>query len=267
MATLNRLKAQRSYFTGNTSEENAQVLAEPNPTYKFMYLDIGSVGATARDILAFGKANWSNFVPNEKDWEDGKVPAPFKVLPVLTITSPSNGKEVVISESIPVDHFLAKRFNLLGNNEWEEYTIKALYNNIHHLRERSFTRMTCAFWDTTQQGLDYHLKEVIPNFIGNHEFHLRANGSNGHYLGDKLSLADIHLVNLMDHFLTLPVAEDVMAQFKKSELIMKVRERVEANPEIAAWRKSEDWKRLNAGSIAYYADSAPPGYKQATTEE
>lgn len=64
MATLNRLKAQRSYFTGNTSEENAQVLAEPNPTYKFMYLDIGSVGATARDILAFGKANWSNFVPN-----------------------------------------------------------------------------------------------------------------------------------------------------------------------------------------------------------
>lgn len=47
--------------------------------------------------------------------------------------------------------------------------------------------MTCAFWDTTQQGLDYHLKEVIPNFIGNHEFHLRANGSNGHYLGDKVS--------------------------------------------------------------------------------
>lgn len=31
------------------------------------------------------------------------------------------------------------------------------------------------------------MKEAIPNFIGNHEFHLRANGSNGHYLGDKVS--------------------------------------------------------------------------------
>ncbi|KAF9142223.1 hypothetical protein BGX30_003154 [Mortierella sp. GBA39] len=263
MATL---KTQRPYFTGNTSEENAQVLADPNPTYKFMYLDIGSVGATARDMLAFGKANWSSYVLNEKDWNDGKIPAPFKVLPVLTVSSPSNGKEVIISESVPVDHFLAKRFNLLGNNEWEEYTIKAVYNNIHHFRERSFTTMSYTFSDKKQHRLEYHLKELIPNFIGNHEFHLRANGSNGYYLGDKLSLADIHLVSLMDHFLTLPIAEDVMAQFKKSELIMKVRERVEANPEIAAWRKSEDWKRFNAGSIAYYVDSAPPGYKQTAME-
>ncbi|KAF9148800.1 Glutathione S-transferase S1, partial [Linnemannia schmuckeri] len=236
MATLNTRKLQRPFFTGNSSEENAQVLADPNPIYKLMYLDIGSVGATARDILAFGKANWSNYVPDENDWDNGKIPAPFKVLPVLTVTSPSSGKEVIISESIPVEHFLAKRFGLLGNNEWEEYIIKAFYNNIHHFRERTFTRMTGALWGTKKEGLEFHLKEAIPNFITNHEFHLKANGSNGHYLGDKLSLADIHLVNLMDHFLTLPVAEDVMAQFKKSELITKVRERVEANPEIAAWR-------------------------------
>ncbi|KAG9066577.1 Glutathione S-transferase S1 [Linnemannia hyalina] len=262
---MTTLKAQRPYFTGNTSEENAQVLADPNPTYKLMYLDIGSVGATARDIMAFGKANWSSYVPNEKDWNEGKIPAPFKVLPVLTVSSPSNGKEVVISESVPVDHFLAKRFNLLGNNEWEEYTIKAVYNNIHHFRERSLTTMSYTFGDKKHR-LEHYLKVVIPNFIGDHEFHLRANGSNGHYLGDKLSLADIHLVSLMDHFLTLPVADDVIAQFKKSELIMKVRERVEANPEIAAWRKSEDWKRFNAGSIAIYADSAPPGYKQTAME-
>jgi hypothetical protein len=64
MATLNLLKAQRPFFTGNSSEENAQVLADPNPTYKLMYLDIGCVGATARDMLAFGKANWSSYVPD-----------------------------------------------------------------------------------------------------------------------------------------------------------------------------------------------------------
>jgi hypothetical protein len=38
-----------------------------------------------------------------------------------------------------------------------------------------------------QEGFEYHLKTVLPNFIANHEFHLRANGSNGHYLGDKVN--------------------------------------------------------------------------------
>ncbi|ORZ28917.1 hypothetical protein BCR41DRAFT_391332 [Lobosporangium transversale] len=53
-------------------------------------------------------------------------------MPVLNIIAP-DGKENFIAESIVIDHYLAKKFGLLGDNEWEEFTIKSLYNNIHYL--------------------------------------------------------------------------------------------------------------------------------------
>lgn len=86
MSTLNLLKAQRPFFTGNSSEENAQVLADPNPTYKLMYLDIGCVGATARDMLAFGKANWSSYVP-DVSWQLARVAGFFVFVGYRSLTT------------------------------------------------------------------------------------------------------------------------------------------------------------------------------------
>ena len=57
--TINR----RSFYNNVSSEENARILTDPNPTYRLMYFDCASVAATARDILAFGKANWLNQCP------------------------------------------------------------------------------------------------------------------------------------------------------------------------------------------------------------
>ncbi|KAF9899570.1 hypothetical protein EC991_008607 [Linnemannia zychae] len=108
-------------------------------------------------------------------------------MPVLTIIIPNSGKEVVIAGSVPVDHYLAKKFSLLGLNEWEEITIKVFYNNIQYLHERLLTRVTFTYADKRKERLEMIMKVALPTFVENHEFHLRANGSNGHYLGDQLS--------------------------------------------------------------------------------
>jgi len=79
-----------------------------------------------------------------------------------------------------IDVFLAKRFNLLGDNEYEEMTINGFYSNIHYLRERSFTTLR-------KESLERWLTRSIPRFIEDHEFHLKANGNNGHYVGNKVS--------------------------------------------------------------------------------
>ena len=91
-----------------------------------------------------------------------------------------------------VDHYLAKKFNLLGNNEWEEFTIKGIYNNIHHLRERSLTGVTWIYADKRKEGLANFMNKTLPKFISDHEFHLKANGSNGHYIGDKVWIRVMH---------------------------------------------------------------------------
>ncbi|KAH7052496.1 hypothetical protein BKA57DRAFT_490769 [Linnemannia elongata] len=251
--TINR----RSFYSNVSSEENARILTEPNPSYRLMYFDCASVAATARDILAFGKASWTNQCPTDAEWDDNKFPTPYRVMPLLNIIA-SDGKEAFLAESIVIDHYLAKKFNLLGNNEWEEQTIKAHYNNIHYLRERSFMCVTWTYADKRKAALERFMKSTLPTFIADHEFHLKDNGSNGYYVGNKLSLADIHLVNVMDHFSHLPTGKLIAAEFAKSELLSKVRENVEANPEIAAWRSTDEWKQLAHQSVVGYSITAVP---------
>ncbi|KAF9995409.1 Glutathione S-transferase S1 [Entomortierella chlamydospora] len=248
---------RRPFIGSTSSDENARILADPNVSYRLLYWDVASVAASARDMLAYGKVKWANQLPVGNEWQEQKIPTPFGVMPVLNVISP-DGKEVFLAESVVIDHYLAKRFGLLGDNEWEEFTIKGLYNNIHYLRERSFMNVTWTYEDKRKVALERFMNVTLPEFIANHQFHLKANGSNGHYVGNKHSLADIHLVNIMDHFSHLPTGATILAEFEKSEELMKVKKVVEQNPEIAAWRATEECKALAQGSIACYAQTAVP---------
>ncbi|KAF9088153.1 hypothetical protein BGX23_007596 [Mortierella sp. AD031] len=257
--------SRRSFANGASAEENAKLIANPNASFRLLYWEFASVAMTARELLAYGKADWENEYPSDEDWSQGKVPTPYKVMPVLNVIGP-NGKEAVLAETIVIDQYLAKRFNLLGDTEWEEWEIKAHYSSIHYLRERSLMRVTWTWADKRRVALDNFMKTTLPDFIATHEFHLKANGYNGHYVGNRLSLADIHLVNVMDHFSHLPTGELITAEFAKSELFNKVRANVEKNPEIAAWRASEEWKILVQKAIDNYAVTLPPKDDHAAEE-
>ncbi|KAG0203493.1 hypothetical protein BGX28_004246 [Mortierella sp. GBA30] len=248
---------KRSFRTKTSTEENARVLAQPDVAYQLLYWDVASVGATARDILSYGRAKWSNQLVTDDEWGSGKIATPFRVVPILNIIPPS-GEELFLAESIVIDHFLAKKFGLLGDNEWEEYTIKAFYNNIHYFRERSFMNLTWTYHDKRKVALESFLKNTLPNFIADHEYRLQENGSNGHFVGNKISLADIHLANIIDHFSHLPQGQVFTAEFQKSAAIWKVKETVETNPDIAAWRATEECEALVQGSINGYKETAVP---------
>ncbi|KAF8942292.1 Glutathione S-transferase S1 [Haplosporangium gracile] len=250
-------RGRRLYLNGASAEENSKTLTGPDTTFRIVYWDISCIAATARDMLAYGNATWTDETHKIlTDWY-GKISTPYKVLPLLNVIAPDS-KELVLSESIVIDQYLAKKFNLLGDNEYEEWTIKAHYSNIHYLRERSLMKMTWTWADKRAEALELFLERTLPDFIVNHEFHLKGNGSNGHYVGDRLSLADIHLVNVMDHFSQLPNGERFTAKFARSELLTKVRQNVESNPQIAAWRASEEWEKFRKGSIETYAVTRPP---------
>ncbi|KAF8942294.1 Glutathione S-transferase S1 [Haplosporangium gracile] len=257
--------ARRPFITGVSVEKSIQILADLNVSYTLLYWDIFSVGATARELLAFGNVKWSNeriaISSDEQDkedpWEDGKIPTPFGVVPVLKIVSPAN-EEVIVAESMVIEQYLAKKFNLFGDNEWEGLTIQALYSNVHFFLERALTKMTWVVPERRKRGLEIFLQHFLPEFISDHEMHLKANGSNGFYVGNRLSLADIHLANVVDHFSHLPIAHLIIPSFEKSELISKVRANVEKHPLIAAWRASEEWESLRQGSFVCYKKSALP---------
>ncbi|KAF9285628.1 Glutathione S-transferase S1 [Mortierella antarctica] len=247
-----------SLHTKYSSAENAKALSDPNASFTLIYWDVASVGASARDMLSLGKAHWKDRHPlTDEEWEGGKLSTPFGVMPVLEVHS-SDGKTIPVTESIAIDLFLAKRFHLLGDNEWEEATIKGFYSNIHYLRERSLMTVTWTHPSRRKVALENFISKTLPQFITDHEYHLRENGSNGHYVGDKISLADIHLSNIMDHFSYLPSGDVMTALFDKSELLGKVKAKVDNHPEIAAWRASTAWNALARATVNAYECTAPP---------
>ncbi|KAG0234601.1 hypothetical protein B0O80DRAFT_431806 [Mortierella sp. GBAus27b] len=248
-------KPHRSFHTETSNSVNALVLsAEPSQAeYDILYFQISCIGATPRHILGYGGAKWTN--RNPKDWKgDEEYETPFGVMPVLTVKTKDG--EATLTESIVIDLYLAKKFGLLGSNEYEEQTIKAFYSSIHYLRERSLTKMTWTFPEKRKEAFATYINEIFPNWIKLQEEHLRYNGSNGHFFGDKITLADIHFVSILDHFAELPRGNEIVDLFRASPLLWKVRDTVLENPAIAAWRASADFANTVEGGKERYSITA-----------
>ncbi|KAG0211475.1 hypothetical protein BGX28_007836 [Mortierella sp. GBA30] len=235
-----------------TSAEIAKALTDPRPSsYKLEYFDVSGVGAVPRDILAFGQADWEPLPIT--NWP-AEIKAPFGVFPVLHIKTAS-GVEVKLSESIILEHYLAKRFGLLGDNEWEEQQIKMFHSSSLYLRERLFMRVTWNYKEVMDKALETFLTQHLPLWIETHTKHLKDNGSNGHYIGNKLSLADLQTANDIDHFQFTFGGDKIVELIKKSPEIWKVKETVDAEPMLQRWRQSEAYKKHLAMSQAIYTNT------------
>ncbi|KAF8924910.1 hypothetical protein BGZ47_003608 [Haplosporangium gracile] len=221
-------------------------------SYKFEYFDVSGVGAVPRDILAFGGAQWED-IPIT-NWP-AEVKSPFGVFPVLHIKT-ADGREIRLSESIVVEHYLAKQFGLLGENEWEELQIKTFCSSSLYLRERLFMRVTWNYKEVQEKALKMFFERDLPLWIETHTKHLKDNGSNGHYVGNKLSLADLQTANNIDHFQCLYKGDEIVDKIKQgSPEIWKVKETVDSEPRLQGWRQSETYKKHIAVSQAMYANT------------
>ncbi|KAF9932148.1 hypothetical protein FBU30_008835 [Linnemannia zychae] len=216
-------------------------------SYKLEYFDVSAVGSVPRDILAYGDAQWEDLPLT--NWP-AEVKAPFGLFPVLHIKT-ADGREVQIAESFVIDHYLAKQFGLLGDNEWEEILIKEFHSSSVFLRDRVALRVTWTYKEVQDKALDGFLKRELPLWIETHTKHLKDNGSNGHYVGNKLSLADIQTANVLDHLKCTYRGDEFIDQIKQaSPEIWKVKETVDNEPRLQKWRHSEGYKKHIATSEA-----------------
>ncbi|KAF9919270.1 Glutathione S-transferase S1 [Lobosporangium transversale] len=201
----------------------------------------------------------------EDEWNSGKVYTAFSFLPMLKITAP-NGKTLDLSESMVIDVFLAERFGLLGENKWESLTIQSFYSSIHYLRERTFSEVADVPKEHRKRTRDTFLSYTLKRFLEDHEFHLKENGNNGHYVGDKLSLADLHLANIIHFYTTLPWGQMAIDVFKNYEAVWKVKETVDKVEELKAWYSSDKFKHYEQGSIKWYERLVVPGEEKSKEE-
>ncbi|KAG0012087.1 hypothetical protein BGZ81_001778 [Podila clonocystis] len=159
-------------------------------------------------------------------------------MPILFITG-KNGKEVTLSESTVIEHYLAGHFNLLGDNAYDATVIRAIHNSAADLQTIIFKTILFNYPGAKKKSLEAFKTRTLPDTLAFWERHLVDNGSNGFFFGDRLSLADIRVANVLEHLSIEPEADDLLAIVSKYPHVFKLRELVANHPNLVEWRESK----------------------------
>ncbi|KAF9271693.1 hypothetical protein BGZ74_005734 [Mortierella antarctica] len=242
--------------TNLSSAEISKALDAKDNTFTYYYFKLHTHGATARALLAYAEADWTEIHPS--DWFNVEKPLlKFGTLPVLYEHS-RDGKVVVEhAEAMGLEIRLARKFGLLGVNAFEETQILGFFSNtraVMHRHEEAYF----AHGQFRIQDRDEFFNGKLAVWIRTHEAELKKNGSNGHYVGDSVTLADIKTAVALDSLL------NEQYQFKQFEGIhklinaeatpnlWKVRETVRAKKSYADWLLSDKYKEISAETTTFF---------------
>ncbi|KAG0250220.1 Glutathione S-transferase S1 [Actinomortierella ambigua] len=262
------VKLFRPLNTEMSTEAKSKAMNEDNVSYTLTYFKLSAMASTARDLLAYGKVNWKNNLLDVATWQQEPVATPFGYMPMLEIHN-STGEGVVICEQMVVDLYLAKKFKLLGKNDYEDTVIQAIYSAAQSVRERYSVGVAWTGENNKERALDIFLRAHFPKWLEATEKVLLDNvkhgGAAGYFVGNELTLAEIHVANIIDHFSHQPPGKKTLALIPKDSLIWKAKAHVEAQPEIKAWRQSEEYQSCIQSSNTLYKVTFPNWVEDETS--
>jgi len=207
-----------------------------NDQYKLTYFNIRGLAEVPRllfklsnvsfddDRIAFDKKEDGSFFRGK--WEDAayKKTMPFHQVPVLTV----NGK-VQIAQSSAINRFLAKRFGLFGDNDIDSALIDAVGEQLTDVRKTWYTDKT-KDGEKPGENLKKFFDTTFPEQLSLLESNVRGNG---HFVGSKVSLADVQFYYLVFVFARdNPQVEASLSQYPK---LKQVYETVSNNANIKKW--------------------------------
>ena len=154
--------------------------------YILYYFNVNARGCMARALLSYVKANWENKVLEYNDflqnYKQKKEFCEYGQLPILEY------KGKYYSQSMAIILFLAKKYNLMGDNEDEEFEINNLLC--------SFEDIFPLIHDQSQDKKDAKYEKVRKYFKIYEDKYLshvkENNGKKYYFANDKFTLADIY---------------------------------------------------------------------------
>ncbi|KAF9431530.1 hypothetical protein BGZ76_000193 [Entomortierella beljakovae] len=234
--------------TSNTdTSAQAALLDAPDCTYSLLYFDTIGVQGSIQNMLAIAGAEWNQLYP--QDWENedklDKTSTPFEVMPVLYVHAKDGSQTVAIAECKIIENYLAKKYKFLGKNLYEETLINSFVSSSASLLEEfiSTAANLKASPEVKQEQVGIFLTVKAPNWIRIHEAHLKANGLNGHYVGDNITLADLRAVGVIDLILRFPPAASMITP-ETAPGLSKLKQVTDNHPKIIEWRNTSLFKSL-----------------------
>ncbi|KAG0224228.1 hypothetical protein BGW41_005175 [Actinomortierella wolfii] len=225
----------------------SEVVKAKDTSFTFHYFDLHTHGATPRALLAYADAKWKSQAP--ADWYTvEKAQAIYGTLPLLYEHSHDGTKTFEIAEAMNIELYLAEKFDLLGDNAAEAVQIRAAYSNtralMHRQEDTYFARK--PYQEAERQRF---IDSYLDQWIRTHEAVLAKNGSNGHYVGNRTSLADIKTAVAIEQLLNELYdfqGGDYAGRINPTATpnLWKVRENVLKKKSYRKWRESQTFKDL-----------------------
>ncbi|OAQ28130.1 hypothetical protein K457DRAFT_139014 [Linnemannia elongata AG-77] len=218
---------------------------ETDSSFEVRYFHLHGQGGLARTLIVIGTNGHSRLTNvHEDDWAENKPTTPFGVMPLLTETSADGKTKLQIAESDAIERYLARKFGLFGNGTaFEKVLVNTFANSTQGLIMsifNSYGLIEDRAVRTKNKGP--LISDSIAPWIKYHEQHLQANGANGHYVGNKVSLADVKT----DYVISMiqGLSGDELVSEEKTPAIWKVRQEMDKIGGVAEWKASEEYKSL-----------------------
>ncbi|KAF9127992.1 hypothetical protein BGW39_005438 [Mortierella sp. 14UC] len=227
-----------------------QAARSTNSTYQLLYFPMHGRGELTRTILVFSGAKWEELA---LDLTIQKKQLPFKLIPILYETT-SDGTILELAESHAIERYLATKYGLNGSDPYETHRIDQIYTSTDFANQLFWTQVRWAPLDRRIEAAHKFYDEILPTYIANHEAQLEKNGANGHYVGDKITLADLKSAHFIDRVMFMRPKGTKEPPFSKerSPNMWKVLETVNGYPAMAEWKSSKRYQDLDAGSLSFF---------------
>ena len=164
------------------------LIKSSEPTFIIHYFEGNGRACIARAILSSQNVDFKNHIISNKDWPDIKKSylCEFGQLPIL------QHNKKIYNQSISINIYLSKLFNISGNNLEEEYEINNLFCTYEDLFSIGGKYAFCENKEEKnklkKQATDKYLL-----YLKQIEERYKKFGKGNYYLGKKFTAADIYV--------------------------------------------------------------------------
>lgn len=236
-----------------------QRLKDPAAKIELGYWAIRGLGQPIRFLLAYVGvpfsevrlgANPDGTLITDKsvesaDWDGHKseIEFPFPNLPYLI--DKSGPDEIRLTQSNAILRHLGRRFDLYGDSELDRAAIDVIQDEAYDYRNR-IIETTYVEKSEYSETLASFIATAIPRYIDRFEQHLQSTGTTAHFVGNRISLVDFILYELV--WQTSKMVPGSVSSDNRPNLFAYI-ESFENIPEIASYMSQSSYIERPINSI------------------
>ncbi|KAJ2024093.1 hypothetical protein GGI06_001140 [Coemansia sp. S85] len=202
-------------------------------SFTLRYFNAAGIAETTRLLLTAANVEWADEHP---EWPAEKSNQPFGRLPVLIQKSAANETDLVISESVTIERYLARTYGFLPADPRKAALQEQIRDRLTDI-SIAFDVQRLASDDKKEESVD-KFKDLLKRQIEASSKALRDNGNNGHFFGSELTYVDIATYAFFKRMIiSVRDAQESISDLVKASLtpeLHKLIAVVEASPRLAA---------------------------------